>query len=224
MKLEQAKGSRDFLKMKYGSIANCFARQSSFNAAMKRKLIFGAGLLLVLAVVNLSLLSFTLFRRSRTLHAQVLMLEQELAQARQTITPSKPELPPLQQLHVAAGGGDLARLRELLDARPELVNDNGENKFGNTPLHFAAYNGRLEAAAELIKRGAKVNAKNNSGMTPLHDAITVGNRAMVLLLLEHGADAHLRNRTGKDAFEHAAEKKRPEIVETLRQFSNTQKG
>src|SRR2546423_756254 len=112
---------------------------------MQRKLLLGAVVFLVLAIVNLALLSFVMWRRSLTLQQQVIGLTKELEQGRQANAGTPNELPVLQQLHVAAGQGDLRQLQSVLDAHPELVNANGENKFGNTPLHFAAYNGHLEA-------------------------------------------------------------------------------
>lgn len=191
---------------------------------MKRKLLLGAVVVLVLGVINLSLLSFVMWRRSVDLQRQVTLLSRELEQSRQANAGTQDELPVLQQLHAAAGQGDIRQLQALLAAHPELVNANGENKFGNTPLHFAAYNGHLECTAELIKRGANVNAKNRSGNTPLHDAITGGHEEIVRLLLNSGANSKLRNSAGKDALDFAAEKNRVAIAEIIREFVASEKG
>lgn len=46
---------------------------------------------------------------------------------------------------------------------------------GRTPLHFAAYNGRLEIVQYLIdKKKADFTVKSNFGKTPLYEAISVG--------------------------------------------------
>ena len=69
-----------------------------------------------------------------------------------------------------------------------------QNKLGETPLMFAAFNNQLELAQVLIARGADVNRK---GWTPLHYAATRGHREMIRLLLEHNAyiDSEAENGT-----------------------------
>jgi ankyrin repeat protein len=54
-------------------------------------------------------------------------------------------------IHAAAGLGKMDRLRQLLDANPELVNARGGD--GGTPLHFAK---NLEIVELLLGRGADV--------------------------------------------------------------------
>ena len=39
---------------------------------------------------------------------------------------------------------------------------------GNTPLHYAATNGRTEIVDELTLRDACINAQDKNGETPLH--------------------------------------------------------
>ena len=62
---------------------------------------------------------------------------------------------------------------------------------GNTPLHFAAEFGRLEAAQILLERNAEVNSKNYDGFTPLLLASWSGNPHIARLLLNHNADVHV---------------------------------
>ena len=57
---------------------------------------------------------------------------------------------------------------------------------GNTPLHWACLSSDLELAAQLLSRGADVNALNDSGATPLIYA--TGSLPLVRLLIEHGAN------------------------------------
>jgi hypothetical protein len=122
-------------------------------------------------VIGLSVACFFQWRHSAGLQARVNALQAKLDKGRQMqATPSA--TPTVQQLHLAVYKGDLTRIRSLLDAHPEWLNANTENKFKNTALHFAAYYGQEEVVAELIKRGAAVNAQNRNGNTPFHDAIT----------------------------------------------------
>ena len=61
--------------------------------------------------------------------------------------------------------GHVECMRILLDVGKANVNALNDRSW--TALHVAALNGRLEAAALLIERGAKVNAVKAYGKTPL---------------------------------------------------------
>ncbi len=74
------------------------------------------------------------------------------------------------------------------------------NKFGLTPLMYAAMNNNTELARALIAKGSDVNAKSSgpvgqnsywiktNGLTPLALAIRCGNTEIVKLLIDAGAD------------------------------------
>lgn len=64
------------------------------------------------------------------------------------------------------------------------TNVNIVNRFGETPLMYAAIKGDIEFAKALIQRGAQVN---RLGWAPLHYAAASGQTQMVKLLLEYGA-------------------------------------
>jgi ankyrin repeat protein len=60
---------------------------------------------------------------------------------------------------------------------------------GNTPLHFAAREGHMDAVRELIAAGADVNqASVSDNMSPLTQAIINGNFDIAKFLLDQGAD------------------------------------
>lgn len=67
--------------------------------------------------------------------------------------------------------------------------NSGEGKQSGTPLHSAINAGNIDAAIELIKKGAKVNALDDIGRSPLHYAIKAGKnvKRCIELLLENGA-------------------------------------
>ena len=58
----------------------------------------------------------------------------------------------------------------------------------NVQLVAAAADGDLAAVADLLERGADVNADNGFGVTSLYTAADWGNLDLVTLLIEHGAD------------------------------------
>lgn len=58
---------------------------------------------------------------------------------------------------------------------------------GDTPLHGALRNGFEDMIAEMVKRGAPVNAQNKMGQTPLDMAAKKSKIGIVHLLLDAGA-------------------------------------
>jgi ankyrin repeat protein len=86
----------------------------------------------------------------------------------------------------AAATGRVADLRRNLS-------EEGINRYaydGWTPLHLAAFFGRLDAARVLLENAADVHAlsRNSLENTPLHAATAGKHSEVALLLLAHGAD------------------------------------
>jgi hypothetical protein len=98
-------------------------------------------------------------------------------------------------IHDAAREGDVAKVKSLLKLHPDLVSSEDE-KYGQTPLHIAAFNDRKEVVELLLADKADVNAKANNGSTPLHLAAAKGNKDIVELLLEHNADVNALDKDG----------------------------
>jgi ankyrin repeat protein len=61
---------------------------------------------------------------------------------------------------------DLKRMRELLDAQPELLGKG--DKRSNQPIHWATMTRQLDAIDELRRRGADINAQRIDGGRPIH--------------------------------------------------------
>ena len=61
---------------------------------------------------------------------------------------------------------DLKRMRDLLDAQPELV-AKGDTR-SNQPIHWATMTRQLDAIDELLQRGADVDARRMDGARPIH--------------------------------------------------------
>ena len=66
----------------------------------------------------------------------------------------------------------------------EGVNVNEVEAAGNTPLHFAAYEGWAEGVELLLSLGAKINASNNAGDRPWHWAQNMGHDDIQDLLVK----------------------------------------
>ena len=61
---------------------------------------------------------------------------------------------------------DLARMRERLDAQPELIGKGDQRS--SQPIHWATMTRQLEAIDDLVRRGADINAQRMDGARPIH--------------------------------------------------------
>jgi ankyrin repeat protein len=96
-----------------------------------------------------------------------------------------------QDIHKAVGQGDLAKVKELLEKKPELVNT--KDSQGNTPLLLAAYRGHSEIVGFLIAKGADLNSLNTYKYTPLHYSILRRHIEVAEMLIKAGADLNIPN-------------------------------
>ena len=89
----------------------------------------------------------------------------------------------------AAALGRVERLRELLDAEPDLASALSDDGF--TPLHLACFAGSPDAVRLLVERGAPLERLAEASFArvrPLGTAVFAGNIAAAEILLEAGAD------------------------------------
>lgn len=98
-------------------------------------------------------------------------------------------------IHDAARAGDLDKVTSLVKASPDLVSSKDE-KYGQTPLHFAAFNDHKDVAEFLLANKADINAKSKNGSTALHLAAGKGNKDIVELLLASKADINAVDNEG----------------------------
>ena len=89
----------------------------------------------------------------------------------------------------AAALGRVAALDAAL-ANPGVVNSHAYD--GWTPLHLAAFFGRLDATERLLAAGAALSAKSTNSMTntPLHAAVAGGRTDVARLLIQRGAEVN----------------------------------
>eukprot|EP00899_Mesostigma_viride_P026871 jgi/Mesvir1/7369/Mv19171-RA.1 len=110
-----------------------------------------------------------------------------------------------------------AREKELLETR------DGE---GNTALHLACGNNRLDIVKWLVAAGADLDAQNKDALTPLHHGSMGGHLAVVQHLVGKGANKDAQGKvsgrlmtkkgtTGNTALHLAARKGHTEIVKHL---------
>jgi glyoxylase-like metal-dependent hydrolase (beta-lactamase superfamily II) len=104
------------------------------------------------------------------------------------ITATSPAGPPpvsTQNIFQASSTGNLARVRTLVEAAPQLIHARNPNGF--TPLHAAALYGQRGAAEYLVEKGADLNTVARHSGTPLDVAYESDQVAFVTWLQSRGA-------------------------------------
>ncbi|XP_071132129.1 transient receptor potential cation channel subfamily A member 1-like isoform X2 [Mytilus edulis] len=90
-----------------------------------------------------------------------------------------------------------------------------EDKEGNTALHLAVTNNKLQVAQSLLERGSNVNGMNNCNQTPLSIAANNGDIQMVELLLRYKADVNVLDKDLMTPCHRAALHNRHKIISVL---------
>lgn len=120
-------------------------------------------------------------------------------------------------LFMAIYNGDAAKTSALLEAHPEMLNESAGDA-GATPVHIAACYGRGTILADLLRRGADINARTAHGHTALHDAIDHSHANCIVVLLEHNADTTLRDDTGRTPYQLAVDGRHVTGLQTLQKY------
>jgi ankyrin repeat protein len=113
-------------------------------------------------------------------------------------------------LSIAAFTGKTAYVQRLVEAGAEV------NFYGWPPLTYASFNGHVDIADYLLKRGAELNAKTENGSTALFVAARNGHIEVIKLLLKNKADPTIANESGDTAVDAALKGGNTEIVDLLR--------
>ncbi|KAH9252925.1 hypothetical protein BASA81_009081 [Batrachochytrium salamandrivorans] len=100
----------------------------------------------------------------------------------------------------AAGAGDLEKVRELKDQQL-----NGKSESGDTALHVAAFNGRLEVCLELLDdlRALESDSRDSDLTTPLMLACNAGHLEVCQKLIRSNAKPGLVDIMGWSPLHHA---------------------
>ncbi|MGA2028420.1 MAG: ankyrin repeat domain-containing protein [Syntrophobacteraceae bacterium] len=118
-------------------------------------------------------------------------------------TPFSAKLDPIDKdLYRAAKRGDLPEVNRLIakGADVNVVND----KYYNTALMWASFNGRMEVVQALLKKGAYVNTKNINAYTALMAASEHGHLGIVQALVSNGAEVNAKDNGGWPASWYAS--------------------
>ncbi len=129
-----------------------------------------------------------LFDRNKPhLAVWVWLYDVENSRSRNPLSPRPAQLDAVPLYYaVLCGFHDLSE--RLLDSHPQDVNAWGMNH--HTPLHTAAYKGRLDLVVLLLERGADVESRDHQGQTAIYVASSRGHIEVVRSLIERGADVN----------------------------------
>lgn len=91
--------------------------------------------------------------------------------------------------------------------------------FKTTPLNLAAFHGRFDAVALLLKAAADVGIRNDLGQTALHGAARNSKVPEIIdLLVKAGINVNVRDHQGKSPLHNAAESEFPRNVVKLLEY------
>lgn len=113
-------------------------------------------------------------------------------------------------LMMASLNGDVRIMEDLVQAGAQI------NQEGWTPLHYAAFEGKSDAARYLLAKGADKNAVAPNGYTPLMIAARNGKADVAKLLLYEDPDVNFRTDSGLTALRIANERGMTELVDLLK--------
>lgn len=113
-------------------------------------------------------------------------------------------------LHKAAHNGDMAQVKNLIEAGEIDVNQAGAAE--RRPLHRAAGGNHAGVVSYLLDNGATVDQTDKSGRTALHWAAISGHKDASDLLLKAGANLFATTNSGMSPLHGAAEGGRAELV------------
>lgn len=118
-------------------------------------------------------------------------------------------------IFTAAEQNNTKRLEQFLADGADPNQQDGERE--NTPLHWAAAKGNLDAIEILLEYGADVNAQNKHGRTGLHSLISERYDKLALWLVEYcNADPYIADKRGVTPFDLCQKFFQPEMEAAIK--------
>lgn len=107
---------------------------------------------------------------------------------------------------------------ELISTQSKGSILDAQNAWGNTPLHWAALNGHLEAVKALLAAGASIGIKNKAGYNAVYEAELNSKNSVVEWLLQQDQGIESRSEEAQELISTDDEKRvdvrhnEPELV------------
>ena len=164
--------------------------------------------------VHGTLCVFTTIPAFERMHQALLLITGALGVTAAAVRKARAEALGLTDTMLAAGDGDVDRLRRLLDAGADADEPSDHN--GWTALMFATYDGSTDCVKTLLDAGADADKTTSEyGWTALILAADKGFTDCVKTLLDAGADVDKTTRDGWTALTFAARDGHTDCVKTL---------
>jgi len=112
-------------------------------------------------------------------------------------------------LMLIAKNGDISMAEQLIRKGAEV------NRFGWTPLHYAAAFDQRQMVDWLLDRDAYIDAESPARITPLMIAVREGHEALAMHLVRQGADVSYRSHAGLTAMDYARQLGRDQFAAWL---------
>ena len=109
-------------------------------------------------------------------------------------------------LHIAAQANSLPCVRALLQFRRgnKVLDIDGKDCYGGTPLWVAAHDNCPAAIAALIQHGANIDAVDYDEEPPIHSAVSQNSHEAITQLLQAGCDYTQKTKQGNSILHYAA--------------------
>ena len=115
--------------------------------------------------------------------------------------------------------GDRAGIEKVVEGG--TIDMTAPDKFGRSPLHWAARAGRNECCTYLMGIDLDKNAADDAGMTPLLHAAQNGMETTVKMLCDNGCDANSLDNCGNSAMHYAVSKGILGMVQCLKEIGGS---
>ena len=119
------------------------------------------------------------------------------------------------EIHKAIEAGELSRVKALVGADADVINQPDDSRDRSLPLHIAAIAGELEIIDYLIANGATVDAYDRDESTPLMVACLRRQAEAAELLLRHGAVMEHTDLNGATPVSFAMSSGNMEVIQLL---------
>ncbi|MDH5681045.1 MAG: ankyrin repeat domain-containing protein, partial [Spirochaetota bacterium] len=111
--------------------------------------------------------------------------------------------------------GDVKKVKQALKGKASVQS----RLHGSSPLHLAAYYGRLEIAKLLLSKGADINdrdlGKENPDWRPIHYAIMNKKSKTAIFLMKMGADLNAQSKDGLTPLHFSSATELMDVTEEL---------